>query len=222
MKKAIYTINIPQTSEQAEFFNTCMKSQQQYARRIGADFIMRSSTVDPIGDHDRAKILFQKFYLYDLLNYYDRVLFLDADVLIKKDAPDIFTEHTNTNKLYMLNECAAYNIPDINMYVEQMIKIRPTEWRKNNGLYEHYNAGVMLVSKAQRELFKYDAGEYFILPSKPMWEEQPYINYKIQKMNIPIECLDKKFNTMVYFDDDGWFLHFANVLDRDVRIKKYL
>ena len=222
MKKAIYTINIPQTSEQAEFFNSCIDSQQEYACRRGADYIMRNSTVDPIGSDVRAKILLQKFHIYELLLYYDRVLFLDADILIDKVAPDIFTEYKDIDKIYMLNECAHYPIGDINMYIEQMIKIRPVEWRKSGEFYEHFNAGVMLASEAQMDLFRYDAEDYFILPSNPLWGEQPYINYKIQKMGIPIGGLDKKFNTMVYFDDDGWFLHFSNVLDRAVRIKKYL
>ena len=36
------------------------------------------------------------------------------------------------------------------------------------------------------------------------------------------QYLKEQFNTMVYFEDDGWFLHFANVLDRKERIQGYL
>ena len=80
----------------------------------------------------------------------------------------------------------------------------------------------MLVSKYHQGVFVYNKEDYFIFPDMPMIVDEPYIHKKIFDLYIDVKELDKKYNTMIYFDDNGDFLHFANVLDRNERIKQYV
>lgn len=221
MRRAIYTINI--LNRENEIFDVCVNSIKEYAKRIGVDFIERNSIQDHklSNEIDYENIIMEKFYIRELLNYYDRVLYLDADILIKKDSPDIFKEYSDVNYLYKYNEIKFNNV-QYDKQIEIARRLYNINWSKSNGHYDFYNAGVMLVSKAQKKVFNYNEDNYFVFNELPMIVDEPYLHYNIFRYNIPIKELDKKFNTMIYFEDDGWFLHFANVLDRKERIKKYV
>ena len=58
---------------------------RRYADRIGADFIaITEQKVSLTTPH------WEKFQLLDYLNDYDRILYVDTDVLIRKNCPNIF------------------------------------------------------------------------------------------------------------------------------------
>ena len=59
---------------------------KEYAKKVGADFDI------VYGDRNVSKgdLMYFKFKMYDYLDIYDRVLFVDADILIKNISPDIF------------------------------------------------------------------------------------------------------------------------------------
>jgi lipopolysaccharide biosynthesis glycosyltransferase len=60
-------------------------SIQAYADKIGADFI--SITEKKIS---ATSIHWEKFQIFDLLNTYHRILFIDTDIIIRDDAPNLF------------------------------------------------------------------------------------------------------------------------------------
>jgi len=219
MKIAIYTISI---KNKEDIFDICVDSIRDYARKCGADLIVRNSVQDHklSPESDYKNIIMEKFYVKELLNYYDRVLYLDADILIKKEAPDIFKEYPDLDYAYLYNEIKFNNV-QYDKQIEIVKHLYDIKWTKSDGHYDFYNAGVMLISKKQKPLFIYGEDDYFIFPDLPSIVDEPYLHYNIFRYDIPIKELDKKFNTMVYFEDDGWFLHFANVLDRKERIRKY-
>lgn len=218
MANLIYTICID--SDKHICLRVCEQSIKNYAMRIGADYLVRNSAVDKYDNCiNQESMVFQKFFIYELFKFYDRILYIDSDVLISNDAPDIFKEYPDESKLYALNESLAYDC-EVDKFVEEMIAKKPVEWRKEGGHYVHYNSGVMLISKGQKEIFNFDQKEYFRIDSKPWWGEQAYINWQIQKQKIPMANIDKKFNAFVYYKAEGYFLHYSNVLDRDETILK--
>ena len=73
-----------------------------------------------------------------------------------------------------------------------------------------------------RVIDKYNHDNFFKFDKLPMIYDMPYMHKNIYDNNIEVTFLDKRFNTMVYFEKNGWFLHFANVLDRNKRIKAYV
>jgi len=155
-----------------------------YANRIGADFI--SITEQSIS---RTTPHWEKFHIYDLLKKYDRVLYVDTDLIIRDDCPNLFEEvpifrlgafdesrFTDRSKELLIDVCKAYGVT--------------LPWW--NGKY--YNTGVMVISRCHRELFK-----------KPDMEicnfyEQSYLNMMIAKMDIPMYDLHYRFNRMTCMD----------------------
>ena len=97
------------------------------------------------------------------------------------------------------------------------------KWSKTEGHYDWLNSGVMLFSSNEEHewIMEYDEDEFFKFDDMPLLYDMPYMIYKINKHDILVVFLDKRFNTIVYFEDYGDFLHFDNVNDRDERINKY-
>ena len=82
MKKALVTI------ASGEYFLRMAAlthpTLRAYAERIGADFIHWSDT------SGHAIPEYKKLDVAGLLDIYDRVLYVDTDVIIRDDAPDVF------------------------------------------------------------------------------------------------------------------------------------
>lgn len=157
-------------------------SLRRYADRIGADFLSVSSS-------DASSPHWEKCRIFDLLNDYDRILYLDTDMIVRDDCPDIFklvpkmqlggfNEAPFTGGRYqsMYDACRAYGI-------------KVDTW---NGKY--YNTGVMVVSRPQKYLFRKPALE------DCNFYEQGYLNLEIAKNDIAMFDLPYKFNRMTCMD----------------------
>ena len=91
MKKAIFTIMIGHDPS----YSFVHQTFQQYANKVNAEFICVTQLkygleIKSRGFSQRYAAWFEKIYMKDLLEKYDRVLYLDADILINPHAPDIF------------------------------------------------------------------------------------------------------------------------------------
>ncbi|HOW31885.1 MAG TPA: glycosyltransferase, partial [Bacteroidales bacterium] len=155
-----------------------------YADRIGADFIaITDQAISKTTPH------WEKFQIYHYLEIYDRVLYIDTDVIIRDDCPNLFSivpdthlgmfeEGRFTQRGYdlMIQICKAYNV------------VLP-DW---NGKY--YNSGVMVISRVHRSLFKKPEKEV------PNFFEQSYLNMLIAKRETDIYEIEHKFNRMTCMD----------------------
>lgn len=221
IKLCIYTFNYGKTIDSNPCYRLCSDSQKSYAYKVGADFLMRTEfhcekQVEPV-KHFNYNLMPDKFYIRDLLDYYDRVLYVDGDVFIKKNADDIFKE-LNKDFVYMRNE--AFNGVE---YPSQIDKIKgDIEWTKTDSRYDFYNAGVILVNRNQQYLFNFNKEEYCYFEDLPLICDQPYLNWIIQNYNVPVKEMGQKYNAMQYFNQDGDFLHFANVHNRNELVKELI
>lgn len=146
---------------------------EAYARRIGADFISLHG--------DIAKPWQEKFRLFDFLELYDRVLFLDTDVIVKPDCPDLF-------ELVPLDDFGAWltsrHGPRFDPLIARIQEHLPDlGWRKT-----YFNSGVLVVSRQHRDAFvktnEYQDEQY----------EQTLLNYRIQKLGYRIFDIGYRFN----------------------------
>lgn len=188
MKKyAVLTVAIGQHS----LLNGNLESMKIYADKCDADFIKLTHSV--INFHS---IYFEKFFFVDLLESYERVLYLDADVLITPNAKNIFEEYPNPNFF------VAYNETDFNEDMDRDFCVNPLlpyceYWPiDEKGKHRYFNSGVMLISKNHLKYLK----DFRNVPNIPgvinIFPDQTYLNYIISSNQVPFLDLDYSFNRM--------------------------
>jgi len=190
---------------------------EKYAKRIGADFIpITEQKVSITSPH------WEKFQLFDYLEIYDRILYLDCDILIKEDADNLF-EVVPYEKLGMFNEAPFTS--NRGYSIEQGAhdyRIKDFTWDRC-----YYNSGVMVLSKDHRFMFKKPEREIF------NFFEQTYLNLLIQSHSVPIHNLHYKYNRMSCIDGfngeprhASQFIHYAginpdisvNIVNQDIKV----
>jgi hypothetical protein len=202
MKKAVVTLTIGQKFDAlATLTHPTLKA---YADRIDADFIVLSDMVTCQQPH------WSKFLLYDLLPDYDRIIFLDTDIIVRDDCPDL-TKIVPSDKLGMF--CEGHFTPRMESLREAVVAYKE-EIPKWDGR-SYYNSGVMVMSKQHRILFK--------LPDKlhklGMYE-QGYINLKIFRDEWKMFDLPYIYNRMTCMDEltgdqrhNSYIIHYAGAPD---------
>jgi hypothetical protein len=111
-----------------------------YAKRIGADFhVIQNATYENPEDW--------KFLIPEYLKDYDRVLYVDSDLIIRDDAPDIF-EIVPENKLGVLYESRFIpKTEELNSVLDAL------SIPKADRLNKFYGTGVIVASKHHAPLF---------------------------------------------------------------------
>lgn len=180
---------------------------KNYASKIGADFLcINKKDISETTPH------WEKFQIYDLLEEYDRIAYIDTDVIIRRDCPDLFKE-VPENKLGMFNEA-----PFTDRSKELMIDICKEYNEKLPGWDGRYfNSGIMVISDDHKKLFKKPEREIF------NYYEQSYLNMMIAKLNIDIHELHYRFNRMTCMDSytgeerhDSYIIHYAGYPNPDL------
>lgn len=183
MKKAVVTISIG--DEYRTLGSLLHPSKCTYARKIGAEFIEIKTRKWP-DIHPN----FEKLQIRDVLDNYDRILYLDCDTLVRHDTPNLF-------ELVPSDFFGAYNESWWGGW-----GIAPNHWTDFRA--PHYgvepiaasrycNSGVMLVSKDHQHVFdfppKLDNSQFTQQPI-----DQPWINIQLTRLNIPVYELPYTFN----------------------------
>ena len=197
-------------------FEFVKRSFKEYAKKVNADFLCitkPSGILKPNNNNNNNNnklffdALFQKISLGDLSDKYERVLYLDADILITPHAKNIFDIYNDDSKLYMFNEGVLSNR-------EKELDLISSRLHKTIKDKNYFNTGVMLFPKNNNFLkaIRIHDLEYFV--SKSNWFDQTYINFKYRLNNVPISSLDREFNRMSKDGDNenrfkANFIHYA-------------
>jgi hypothetical protein len=180
---------------------------QKYAENIKADFI--AITENKAKNAPTAH--WSKLYFNDLLLKYDRLIYLDTDILIRDDCPNLF-EIVPENQIALFNEAPYTNRTQA--FIETCKQYN--KYFKNwNG--EYYNTGVIVMSKEHRKVF--ETPKIFF----ENFYEQSYINMKLWDENAKIFNLDYKFNRMSCLDKfigqeryASYCIHYAGIPDQNM------
>ncbi len=175
-----------------------------YADKCGADLLVLENLPENLPSPHWAK-----FSIYELLKkQYDRIAFIDADILIRPDAPSLF-DIVPEDQFGIFDE-GQYTPRAV--CIHEVKKVFSVDLPKWNGK-TYYNTGVMVVSKEHRYLFRI-ADE--IKPLRNSFGEQTYLNMRIMVSDAKVFPLDYKFNRMSILDRvigisrlDSYFVHYA-------------
>jgi lipopolysaccharide biosynthesis glycosyltransferase len=151
----------------------------------------------------------EKFQIFDLLGSFNRLVYIDADVLIHPEAPNIF-EHVPATHLGVVNEQlrheAEKRIEEWNLMQRRLgpLGISPTCY---------FNAGVMVTSARHRPMFDYRNRSF----AAGRWPDQNTLNYAAVAMQMPIQWMGWEWNCMPLFPTfqeaearrQAHFIHYA-------------
>ena len=207
MKKENLVLAISIGDYYNEVAKITLPSIKKYAEKIGADFLN-------VTEFNKFYITqkWNKFLIAELLNQYKRIIYLDVDILIRDDCPNLF-EVVPENKLGMFNE-GRYS-PRFE-YLEQASEYYKEPLKKWGGKF--YNSGVMVISRVHKQIFRLPKGVDFVET------DQPYINLRILNDKVEMHDLHYDFNRMDILDKfcgisrlNSYIVHYAGA-PKDVQM----
>jgi lipopolysaccharide biosynthesis glycosyltransferase len=206
MKLAIFSLALGDISR----YKPCLESIAKYSEKYQLSFFLCNGQKYNFINH-----YFEKFQCLELLREYDRVLCLDADILITPSARNIFEEYPDENYLYAFNENSDKEHMNRDLWIETY---DPNfEWPLVDNKKMYFNSGCVLYSKAHMNLFNLISQIKFTQKCFSIdGGEQTALNFIVAKNKIPFKSLSYSFNRMNLGkrDDNGErfnadFIHYA-------------
>ena len=208
-KNAVATVAI---GSHTQIYDITQARMREYADQLKADHVVMTETkLDP--PH------YAKFELLCRLadDGYERVLFLDADIYVRKDVPDIFGHYENA----AFNE-APYAVPaNLDKSLTWIRRHCVPDWPENR----YFNTGVMVFTK-----FGLRAVARIIRGTTPLpgpFFEQDQLNVLMREGVFPKQQLDRKWNQFIgknWITDDhaeeAYFLHGNGLSQFDQKIER--
>lgn len=209
-RHAVVSLRVPG----ADWVRLTRPSIESYAERFGLEVVdleTKGLNLEVLRWRRRHRNLhLEKFQIFEILEEYDRVLYLDADILVHPKAPNVF-EVVPEGSIGVVNE-------QINAEQSK----REQEWRRmqrrlgklDETPQRYFNAGMLVVSRDHRELFNYKRLTF----AGGRWPDQNTLNYYARKQGFPIHWLAPEWNLMPVFGDSfnsgeirraSWFIHYA-------------
>jgi hypothetical protein len=237
-RAAIVTLVIGATYERA-WTCLCASSWAQYADRIGADIIVLKDRIDA-SDVSRSPA-WQKLLILDLpwAKRYERIIWLDCDIIINDSAPDILECGGPLEKVGVCTDSAQLSPAQAQIYLEGKTKMKftpqsvliswPTAMR---ALYARHdtpphdvmiNTGVMVLSPAHHNEVLKSAYAY---PQFSHLSEQPRLSHCLLEQDLAhflsprynwgiIETVELVLNNGAFGDESPEFIaQFLHIIVR--------
>ena len=168
----------------------------KYAHFIGADFhVIRDR------NYLALPMPFEKYQIRDFISKYDRILFLDTDIVVKPMAPNIFRIVPNGYFGAYLASRHWNGHDDSIMEIQESLPA--LNWSK-----EYFNSGVMVMDKRHESIFDLDHGSFV------GFYEQTQLNYNLQKLKFRFFDITYRYNHVELIkkpikDNSSHFIHYA-------------
>ena len=214
-KNLILTISL---GKERNFIEITKDNIQKYANKTNSDFIIIDDNSEIINDLDKTLKVGRKngiayilkiYCIYKYLEIYEKILWLDDTCLIKNNTENLF-DLLNDNYIAGFNEGKNKNLNSW-QFDQKFIK--------NNMNFDidpvfYINSGIVLYSNKIRNFLSLENinNNYKLLQS--LYPHQAFLNYIIQKNNIPLKLLDESFNIM--FINDGYTENEKNLLPENI------
>ncbi len=149
-----------------------------YARRCGADFIVLDRD---LGGHPH----YNKWQIEPLFDTYSRILYLDADTIIRPDTPDLFALVPPER---FAGEDELLTWPDHARGLREFVDRMGLDPLPSVPFY--VNGGVTLASRCHRNVFRPPERVLADLP----WPEQHHLNARLIGERVPMMLLPEQWN----------------------------
>ena len=162
----------------------------KYADKCGADFIILADDAPFLTEDNKPH--YRILEIEKLFDKYDRILNLDADMIVTPDCPNIF-EVVPEDMIGSIYEDKGSRQPDRRSKIWGIQNVwGDVGWREG-----YTNAGTFLMSKMHRDIFKPHGDEYWLA-----WGSADlHLSYNIHKYNFKVHELEYKWNHMTMFNE---------------------
>ncbi|MDJ0798530.1 MAG: glycosyltransferase [Calothrix sp. MO_167.B12] len=197
--KAIVTLCIGEEYKLGEITHPLLKS---YADKIGADFIVISESKINLGNHN-----FEKFQIYELFEKYSRIIYLDTDIIVTPECPNLF-------EIVPQEIFGAFFVSEYTYFHDGAIKKIQDKLGNIGWARKYFNAGVMVASKQHRNIFSKENGLLEWSKESGAFYDQTLFNYTIQRLEIPVYDIGYKFNHTT--DPQNSILRFGRRINQSI------
>ena len=162
---------------------------QAYADRVGATLIVISEAPQGYSLPE----FYLKMNVANILESYDRVLYVDVDVLIHPKAEDVFSIVPGGCFAAVSVEYIFKKVSDEKVNLKNVLG--DIQWSN-----PYFNAGLMLVSAGQKNMFNESDGfiesweEWRSIDKNSGMNDQSVLNYRLNQSGENLYQLDRKFN----------------------------
>lgn len=217
------------------FYKSCVDSVARYCDRFGHDHIVQRDPVLRIAPlkSERSKNanrlgylpIFEKENAFEYLADYESILVLDADIFIRKTAPNIFNEASADFCGVVEREMPLTGkyFEKIRKYSEgQYRRLSDVDWKWNQDGAEFFNMGVMLLGHGIHSYLNGQTPKEFI--RRPEFEgfvngvghwrwstDQTLLNWWVKSSGMTVSHLDWRWNALfggVTDVSEAFFVHF--------------
>lgn len=214
-----------------EYWKLSSESCKKYADKYGFDYLLMSPTEDEWEPWFIPEPQFEQFRAVDFLKDYDAVLYVDTDVLIKPNSPNIVKKYYRKGVNIVLNTVIGNNIIEgttgavagyntgIVLYYKKSLntdnlrKLKP-EFHEGFGLF---SLGDFIESRKELRWWeRWDDFKPFIGKFKSgMHNDDRFMGFLINMFMLPVAHLGREFNYLFdpkdmnkILSDDVYFIHY--------------
>lgn len=167
---------------------------QRWAEREGWDFHVIDEwkiRYNPNWPRRRYGAQLEKFQLWDYLGRYDRVLYLDADIVVHPAAPNPFSlvPPQSLGGVWDDTDDSAWKREEELANLARRHGALPHPERTGP---RFLNTGMLVMGKAHRDLWTFDKKAFI----RGRWPEQSLLNYRLLRSETRIAPLPEEFNFM--------------------------
>jgi len=246
MKRLIYQVRVGE-SRNSKLYDTCITSVKNYCDRHSIDhYVLRSPRLriapDPFTSnrsqeshqkHGGYLPIYEKENAFDLMDEYDQICIVDADIYIREDAPNIFDDF-GTDKAW--GSVAEREMPITKEYKQKIVNYSQMQYRTlhpnpnfkpNNLGFEFYNMGMILInSKLFKPYLKGQSASQFIrrfefqkfVDGQGAWKwstDQTLLNYFLKRDKVPVKHMNFKWNGLFTANTKITECHFVHFFLKD-------
>jgi len=238
MKNLIYQVNLGQ-SKNTPLYTHCIHSVKEYAQQHNITHIVQTQPIlriqpDPFtsnrskestSKHGGYLPIYEKENAFDLLNQYDNIAIIDADIYIRPNSPNIFEIQDPNHAFAAVLE---QEMPTTLVYKDKIRNYARMQYNSvpNYPTNHFFNMGMMLINQSFIPYLKNQSASQFLnrLEFKDFvdgkanykWStDQTLLNYFINKYNIPTQHLSHHWNGLYTANTQIEQCHFVHFFLKD-------
>ncbi|TWU66442.1 hypothetical protein [Crateriforma conspicua] len=180
-RRSLAVVTVAAGREAQELLSITGQRMEEYAEQCDADFVLLS------GDQCPEWPIGNKFRVAQVADRYDRTLFIDVDVWIRRDAPNLFQRY-EPGKVWMHDDTPYLDC--VTWLRNEMAAVALSQQAKKPRPLKCWNTGVVLVDRSDAVIWK--------APSKPIplghVMEQHHVTISAQRHGRKIVSIERGHN----------------------------